>query len=181
MDAISPMWILIYVCPGTLRVAALITSHNLLFSFMLKVTRKGTVLTQKRLAGLFLLHLLDIQPSSSKNSRSGTWEPCKSGSSEHQKHETSFEHWSEKLSNSMILGQYAVVNSLFNTEPVKGGREWLEKTIFPMITYLKRKTSSCTCAIYHLSFWITKKSGCHFLLCCGISAEIEAWISWSSW
>lgn len=33
MDAISPKLILIYVCPGTLKVAAPITSHNLLFSF----------------------------------------------------------------------------------------------------------------------------------------------------
>lgn len=132
------------MCPRTLRVAALITfqrtsathlSHPAVLLLCSKSWGKGQswhrrclhggllqVLFQ-RFAVLQLALWMDIQPSSSKNPRSGTWEPCKSGSSEDQKHETIHEHWSEKLSNSIMLGQYAVVNILFSTDLVKGGRE----------------------------------------------------------
>lgn len=116
MEVISPIWVLIYVTSVSRDIKSCGTNHfsknicnSPLFFSAQSHEEKNSPDTEDacmedccrfsctcwRFPVLQLVLWMDIQPSSSKNPRSGTWEPCKSGSSEHQKHETSFEHWSE--------------------------------------------------------------------------------------
>lgn len=119
------------MCPGTLRVAALITfqrtSATHLSPSLLKVMRKGTVLTQKMLAWRIVAG--SLAPAEDSLCSSWLFERTFSllapkilevGLENHvnMKHLLNTDQ-----SSSIMLGQYVVVNSLFSTELVKGGRE----------------------------------------------------------
>jgi len=105
MDAISPNKILIYVCPGTLRVAALITSLNLVFSFSAQSHEERDNPDTKEARRIVV---------ASKILEVGL-ENCVNQEVQNLRSMKHLLNIGEKLINSMTLGQYAVVNSLFNT------------------------------------------------------------------